>query len=73
MKINDMTTKEIIERCIYAQREWKDDTSKKKMLDMSRKELKKRFDSVLKMLDDKPEYMITDGTGLFQNILLKEY
>ncbi len=24
-------------------------------------------------LDDKPERMITDGTGLFKDVLLKEY
>lgn len=73
MNIRDLTTQEIIERCIYAQREWTDEYSKKKMLEISRKELKRRFNSVLEMLDDKPERMITDGTGLFKNVLLKEY
>lgn len=73
MNIRDLTTQDIIEACIYAQREWDDEESKKKMLEVSRKELKRRFNSVLEMLDDKPERMITDGTGLFKNVLLKEY
>lgn len=72
-KMRDLTTQQIIEQCIYAQREWDDEESKKKMLELSRKELKRRFDAVLEMLDDKPERMITDGNGLFRNILLGEY
>lgn len=71
--IKDLTTQEIIETCIYAQREWVDEYSKTKMLEVSRRELKRRFDTVLEMLDDRPERMITDGTKLFKNVLLKEY
>lgn len=72
-KMRDLTTQQIIEQCVYAQREWDDEESKKKMLELSRKELKRRFDTVLEMLDDKPKRMITDGNGLFRNILLGEY
>ncbi len=71
--IRDLTTEEIIVDCINAQRNWDDEYSKKKMLEVSRKELKRRFNAVIEMLDDKPERLITDGEGLYKNILLGIY
>lgn len=72
-EIKDLKTEEIIVECINAQRNWDDEYSKKKMLELSRKELKKRFAAVIQMLDDNPDRLVTDGQGLFKNVLLHEY